>query len=1118
MKKNVNWLGILYRIIPFKLLLIMKLIVFVICLTALGALASTSYSQATKLSLSSKNTSIKQVLLEIENQSEFYFLYNNKLIDVERKVNVAVKDKKISTILDLLFEGQEVDFSIMDRQIVISPKDINNPGTSEQPQVSGTVTDEFGEPMPGVTVLIKGTTTGAITDANGSYSISAKSEDALTFSFIGMRTQEIAVGNQSSINVTMEVDAIGIEEVVAIGYGVTKKSDLTGSVVKVDIEELAELPNVSVVQTMRGTVPGLNVGATDGVGQDPSLSIRGQNSLSSSSGDNQPLVVVDGSIYRGNIIDINTADIESVDILKDASSAAIYGSQASNGVMLITTKKGTEMGKPVVSYSGSYTIQSPTNTLEPMKAAESEEFFNDNLWLESRLAPDYLQSNPDYNIAQNFKTTEITNGYNAGLDEDWWGGLTGNSSINTHNISLRGKGKALDYFISGGYTGVDGFVENDDYKKYSYRANMNAEITNWMKIGFESFLTSSDYSGAAPSANTAFLLQPWAPIRDDNGELVLFPEGSMLNPYATLDLEDSDKRLNIFANFHADIKLPVKGLNYRINYSQNYRTANHDQYNPYGANQTGSGYKNSSMNYDWTVDNILSFVRTFNEIHNINATVVYGVEKRIGSYTYPSAQNFVNGSLGYNRLQAGDPTLNSINTGAWQETSIYTMGRVIYNLSNKYLITGTVRRDGFSGFGSKEKIGIFPSVALGWVASEEAFIKDNVDWLNYLKLRGSYGSTGRRAVGRYETIAKLSSGPSQVFGDGGSTTFGQWISSMANDELGWETTTGINLGLDFSLLESRLFGNIEYYSNDTKDILYGIQLPTMTGFSSISTNIGEVHNHGLEFSLTGQIINTKDLNWEATLNYSRNRNEIVSILGFDNDGDGVEDDLVANRLFIGEPQQVVYDYAIVGMWQLADQDIPSGFFPGTYKLEDVSGPDGVPDGEISSADDKKILGYRDPAYRLSIANRVNYKNFSLYVLINSIQGGKDYYLGDDDPYTGVWRDKEQKTYVNGPAGSWDYWMPENTDAKYRRLDTGSSYRGTRYTQRNFIRLQDVSLSYTFDKSIINKLDMRSLKVYVSAQNLITITDWQGWDPETGRGFDPGVPFMKNFTFGLNVEF
>jgi hypothetical protein len=340
---------------------------------------------------------------------------------------------------------------------------------------------------------------------------------------------------------------------------------------------------------------------------------------------------------------------------------------------------------------------------------------------------------------------------------------------------------------------------------------------------------------------------------------------------------------------------------------------------------------------------------------------------------------------------------------------------------------------------------------------------------------------------------------------------------MANNELGWETTTGINFGLDFAILNSKLHGNIEYYNNDTKDILYAIQLPTMTGFSSINTNIGHVSNHGLEFTLTGEIVKNRDFSWSASLNFSRNRNEIVTILGADNDGDGREDDLVANKLFIGEPQQVIYDYEIIGMWQLADREsgeIPAGFFPGTYKIADLSGPEGEPDGTYSASYDKKILGYSDPGYRFGIANTINYKQFRLYVFINSIQGGNDYYYAADTPF----QSGEHLNQQNVPKGAWDYWMPENPDARFRRLDTGSSYDANRYAQRNFIRLQDVSLSYTFDKKILQKFDIGSLKVFVSGKNLATITKWRGWDPETGSGFAPGRPLMANYTFGVNVEF
>lgn len=333
---------------------------------------------------------------------------------------------------------------------------------------------------------------------------------------------------------------------------------------------------------------------------------------------------------------------------------------------------------------------------------------------------------------------------------------------------------------------------------------------------------------------------------------------------------------------------------------------------------------------------------------------------------------------------------------------------------------------------------------------------------------------------------------------------------MANPNLAWETTTGLNLGFDFDMLNSRLFGNIEYYNNNTEDILYNIQIPQTTGFSNIATNIGEVFNHGIELSLTGELVRTGDFSWQSTLNFSRNRNEIRSILGVDNNNDGREDDIVTNQLFIGEPQNVVFDYEVVGMWQL-DDEVPQGFFPGTYRLNDVD-----EDGTISP-NDRKILGYRDPSYRLGFANTLRYKNLSLYVFINSIQGGRDFYYGDGSPYaSGALFKRDQLTYSN--AMPFDYWMPENPNAKYRRLDLPSSFVGRPYDQRNFVRLQDISLAYNFDPGILEKWKINNLKVNLSAKNLVTLTKWEGWDPETGIGLVAGLPVMKAFTLGLNVQF
>ena len=1103
---------------------IMQLSAFFLLLSLSNVFAVTDYPQQTLLTLKLTNVRIVNVLDELEKQSEFQFIFNQKLIDVERKVNVDYNKKTIDYILKDLFAGTDVHHQINDRKVVLTTEKYQSntlPNESKKGSVTGKVTDSSGEPLIGVSVIVKGTANGTVTNVDGFYQINdVSTSNILLFSYVGMKMQEVSIGNRTSINVLMNEDAIGIQEVVAIGYGTVRKSDLTGSVTRVNASQLQELPSVSIIESIRGTVPGLNVGAINSPGANPSLSIRGQNSLSGNTEDSAPLVVVDGSIYRGSIIDINPDDIESIDILKDASSAAIYGSQASNGVIILTTKKGVDLSKPIITYSGSYSYETPSNTRRPMKSAELDGFFRDANWMNSRLSPDYLNVDPDFNLTQYLKSNDIVQGYNNGIDEDWWGGLTRNGAINNQNISVRGKSKEMGYFVSGGYTNQKGFMINNDYSRYNMRMNLDLTINKWLKLGVESFITSSDYSGKSPDIENAFMMQPWAPIRDEQGELVLFPEGTMLNPYAELNVKDSEKRLTLSGNIFAEIKLPIKGLNYKINFSQNYQSYNHDQYNPYGANLTGSAFKNSSLGYDWSVDNLLSYVKTFNDIHSINATFVYGVEKRIGSETNVSAQKFENGILGYNKLEAADPTLNVLNSGAWQETSLYTMLRGIYNLKNKYLITGTLRRDGFSGFGTNNKIAIFPSIALGWVASEELLLKDNVNWLDYLKFRGTYGSTGRRAVNRYQTLAQLNSGPSYIFGDGGTTTNGQWITSMANNELGWETTTGINIGIDYAILNSRIRGNVEYYNNNTSDILYNIQLPQMTGFTSIATNIGKVHNHGVEFSLIGVPVKTRDFFWESTLNFSSNRNKIVSILGFDNNNDGKEDDLVSNQLFIGEPQKVIYDYQIIGMWQFADKDagtIPSGFYPGTYMIADLNGPDGVPDGAYSATYDKKILGYKDPAYRFSWANRINYKQFSLYMVVNSIQGGKNYYMGDDSPQSTLWAKVEQLRYLNVPSGAWDYWMPENPNAYYRRLDTGAAYDPRRYSQRNFIRLQDLSISYSFDKKLINKLDISALKVYVSGKNLLTITDWKGLDPETGQGFAPGLPVMRNYTFGINVE-
>jgi len=1076
-----------------------------------------------KIDLKLSNASLDKVFRQIEHQTGFVFSYNREDIPSDFRFDINQQNIAVGKVLIEISRDAALKFKQVNRNISVTKLDYKEkPGKVEvliqTRDVSGKVTsDEDQEGLPGVNVVEKGTSNGTVTNVEGEYRLTVSEGATLVFSSVGFTTEEVMVGNRSVIDLEMMQDIQELQELVVVGYGSLEKRDLTGAVASVDIEELEEIPNVSLLQALQGSVPGLNVGAVDNAGEDPVISVRGQTTLSSSSGDNQPLIVVDGIIYRGNLVDLNTADIESIEVLKDASSAAIYGSQASNGVVLVTTKKGLQDQKPIINYSGQYAVQTPSNRLEPMNGAEYETFLTDALWVESRLAPDYIQPNPDFSLNPYFKTLGITQGYANGLDNDWWDLLTSNGHINSHTLSVRGRSNTVGYYISGGYTDQEGFLINDNYNRYNVRLNVDADITEWLNVGVESFMTSSDYSGVSPSLTSAFHTQPYAPIYDDNGNYELQPDGLLLNPFLTIQNDDSDKRFNLFGTFHADIKLPfIEGFNYRVNYSHNYRTNNQDRFEPYGANFTGFGYKNDYMFYDWTLDNIFSYKKTFAQDHRVDATLLYGVEKRQFKTTEVSAQNFINPVLGFNKLEAGDPSLYSVDTGLEEEASLYTMGRLLYSFKNRYMITGTIRRDGFSGFGTNDKIGIFPSMALGWIISDENFFKNSIGWMDYLKLRGSYGTTARRGLSRYQTLSRMNLAPSRVFGDGGSTTFGQWISSMANNELGWETTTGINLGFDFEVLDSRISGNFEYYQNNTNDILYNIQIPNITGFSVVPTNIGEVSNHGLEFVLTGQILRSSDFNWETSLNFARNRNQIESILGADNNGDGVEDDLINNQLFIGEPQNVIFDYKITGIWQLNEEDaMPNGFLPGTYKIEDFNN-----DGSFTP-DDRQIIGYEDPSYRFGISNRLNYREVSLYFFINSIQGGQDFYYGNSAPHRGNLNKQDQITYSNAfnfaDGSTFNYWMPENPNAEFRRLDTPSNFAPSTYAQRNFIRLQDVSVAYNFNSDFLENYNIRNLKVFLSGKNLITLTKWKGWDPETGVGLVPGVPVMRSYNLGVNFE-
>ena len=1102
MKKNhYGLISGVCKIWKSKFLRRMRIVVLLILITVTQTFALDAYAQNKRLSLNAENEKIVNILEEIEKQSEFYFMFDASRIDVNQRKSVDCENQLIRDILDQLFEDTGITYSINDRQILLTTKDKSD--REQQKTVSGTVIDEAGQPLPGVTVVVKGTTQGTITDVDGKYTLTNIPDDAmLQFSFVGMKTQEIPVSGKINIDVIMTEDAIGIEEVVAIGYGTMKKSDLTGSVASADLESLKGTPNINLLQGVQGALPGLNIGMVDEAGESPSITVRGRSTIS---GNQSPLIILDGIVYYGSLSSLNPNDIESFDILKDASSKAIYGAQAANGVILITTKGGENEGTPVITYNASYSTGSPYNRLHSKNRESYLKMIRDIFWSEAYTEESgYTAMNENYNIETSapFTDASIVRGYNEGADTDWWDLGTSDASIQSHNIGVQGMTEKVNYFMSFGYDKQVNYIVNDQFNRKSARINLGTQVTDWLKIGLQSFGAFSDYSGESPTLTQLAQAGPLRMPYDNDGNLVILG-GDFTNPLIGLYNDDLDKRNELFGNFYAKINnlsfLP--GFSWDINYGNTLQWVKQFNSNEYAQAETGEVKKYNNSTYSYTFDNIFNYTKTLDK-HRINATLVVGITEREYENTTARSYNLANQTLGYNDLGQGKNQF--VLSDSWEESSSYQMFRLNYLYNSKYLLTGTIRRDGFSGFAQNEKTAYFPSFAFGWIASEESFLNQS-DWLNLLKLRVSYGVNGNLAT-RYSSLATVNSTASYVYGDGGTTAYGQEPSNLPNSNLKWERTNGINLALDFGVLNNRVSGNVEYYQTTTKDLIWKKALPELTGFKEIIDNIGEIANHGIEFTLNTTPVQGRDFRWDLTFNYAKNKNKIVHLLGDVNE-DGIEDDLVSSNLFIGQPISAVFHYDVNGIYQLGD-DIPDGYYAGSYRIVDHSN-----DG-ILSADDRVLLGQSDPAYRFSIHNTFRYKGFSLKIFLNSIQGGKNGYLANNDVFGAY---TPQFISSKGMYEEVDFWTPSNPDAKFRSPLGTSSINPNVYQDRSFVRLQDVILSYDFDPNLLSKIRMSALRLFVSGKNLYTWTKWDGWDPETGSGIGyGGRPVMRHFTVGLEL--
>ncbi|MGE5421092.1 MAG: SusC/RagA family TonB-linked outer membrane protein [Chloroflexota bacterium] len=970
--------------------------------------------------------------------------------------------------------------------ILIQPPDLLAAG-AEQIAVAGTVTDTDGAALAGVSIRVEGTNTGVLSDADGRYNISLADQNAvLVFSFIGYKTERVPVNGKTRLDITLTTDITGLNEVVVVGYGTQKKSDITGTVTSLPKGRLENVPNINVAQAIQGSVPGIMIQQSS-AGAAPSevIMIRGRNSILA---DNSPLIVVDGIPYGGQIRDISPNDVQSIEILKDASAAAIYGSRGSNGVILITTKNGA-VGKTSISYDGYYSVQKFAELPEIMTG---EEFYK---FKQERFANQITMSEQQV--------------YDSGAGVNWLdlGLRKGNSQ--QHNLSASGGYQNTKFYIAGSLLDVTGIALNDNYQRITSRINVDTKVSDWLSIGTRTQFSMDDRSGEGPSMSGLLWTNPLTTPYDENGVLTIYPWAEDLtvnNPLSPILYNNTDKTNQIVTNNFAVIDFPfVEGLSYRINTGIRKRFTNSSTYRgrntASGLNALGSANTERGEYDNTVIENILSYTREFGK-HNIFATALYSYEKNNSGSNTVSASNFPHDFLTiYSTAQAG-----SITPGyTFNDTKLISqMIRLNYSYDSRYLITLTGRRDGYSGFGAQKKWGVFPSVALGWNIKNEEFFPFK-DLFSELKLRASWGMNGNQAVGAYESISRL--GSTDIV-DGASTAAGYTPSVLGQDELGWETSQTLNGGIDFGILKSRITGELNFYRTNTTDLLLDRTISPIHGINSITQNIGETQNTGLEFSVNAKVIEVNDFQWALSGNIASEKNKIVSLYGI-MDENGKEVDDVVNRWFIGKPIRVIYDFVWDGTWQLdeADEAKAWGSQPGFVKLRDVDG-----DGKLTAAD-KQIIGQEDPKFMWGLTNSLTYKNFKLDIFAHGVHGvTKNIFplMTDLETFSVIRRNTTRKNWWTPDNPTNDFVM-NNLQAEYM-----SGIRGYVYDPASFIRLKDVTLSYDFQGSLIEKAGLSKLKVYVTGRNLMTFTKWRGLDPELSN--QEAIPLQKEFVFGLSLGF
>lgn len=1095
---------------------IMRISTFLLMVCVFCSYAGNAHSQKAKVSIRMNNVKLDKILNEIENQTDYLFIYNNQ-VDINKITSVKVKNEAVAQVLDRILSGTGINYELEGTHIILTTEAIKDLHAQQQAKtVTGTVTDVSGEPIIGANIRIKGTTTGTITDIDGNFSIKAEPQSVIEVSYIGYLTQETVINNQKSIRFLLKEDTKTLDEVVVIGYGVQKKADLTGSVANINTEKLNTQSNANIGQALQGKIAGVDIVSQGGApGSGTRIMVRGIGTLNNAS----PLYIVDG-MYMNSIDHINPNDIASIDVLKDASSAAIYGSRAANGVIIVTTKEGSNTeGKPIIDLSVNLGISTASKFLDMLDAKG---------WAEVTTIARQAIGKPALDMA-----TDLANK----PDNDWQDIMFRPALMQNYNLSVKGGGKYSTYYTGLGYFNQDGIVKGTNYQRY------NIQSKNDYKRGIFSAGTNLiiSFSHDKPlhqelrggMIGTILQSVPTLEKYDDTreggyggtyGDVVNIP-----HPLAIIDdniMDRYNENVKIFANLYAQIEL-FKGLKYKLNLTPDFSFERYKNYlNKYdfglATNSITQLTERQRRRRNILVENLLTFDRTFGE-HKISA---------LAGYTYQDSrfrhiQAYGEGlPQGLEEIDAA--TTNRSNEGnSWRSVLTSILGRVFYSYQNKYLFTATIRRDGSSKFGKNNRYGYFPSFSLGWNVAEEKFM-ENVHWLDQLKLRGGYGVLGNQEIDNYQYSSTITTGINYPDGNGGLLQ-GAFPKNFANPDIKWEETAMTNVGIDFMAFNNRLSLTADYYVKNTKDILLTVPIPISSGGANDPIrNAGKIRNNGFEFNLGWMDQPNPDISYGINLIGSFNKNKVIAM---GSESGSIKGGSTNQNITTSETKA---GYPIGGYWLIStagyfnSQEEVDAYAKDGKKIQPAAEPgdikfvDANNDGVIND-DDRVFQGSPFPDFTFALNGNMRYKNFDLSIGLQGVLGNKI--------YNATRQTLEDVTKgSNFLASCLDYWTPENKNASHPRLTWDDPNRNTRaesdrYLENgSYLRLRSVQLGYTFPQTWF-KGAIQHARVYINAENLFTITSYSGYSPDVNadnanyRGFDNFIyPTNRTFMLGLNVTF